>query len=137
MTTPATAVFAIKSWDEKTWDGQPAAAVTGEKLTRAQVIKTYTGDLEGEGRLEYLMFYRSDGRGNYVGLEQVTGRIAGRSGNFMIQYTGTFDAQAVHEAWVIVPDSGTDELKNLSGQGRALMAEHRDLYPITFEYCFE
>ena len=57
--------FAIKRWDEKPYsegEGQP-------KLTRASVSKTYTGDLKGEGQVEYLMMYRSDGSASFVGLD--------------------------------------------------------------------
>src|SRR5579871_1299751 len=53
----ARAQFTIKSWDEKPFsesDGLP-------KLTRATVTKTLTGDIEGEGHVEYLMTYLSDG----------------------------------------------------------------------------
>jgi hypothetical protein len=46
----ANARFAIKAWDEKPYgEGQGLP-----RLTRASVAKTFAGDLEGEGQVEYL-----------------------------------------------------------------------------------
>ena len=69
MKQTAKAHFAIQGWDEKPYnegDNVP-------KLTRASVTKTFTGDLEGEGQVEYLMMYRSGGSATFVGLERVVG----------------------------------------------------------------
>ena len=86
MKRTANARFAIKSWDEKPYsEGQDLP-----RLTRATVAKTFTGDIEGEGQVEYLMMYRSDGSATFVGLERVVGRIAGKSGSFVLQRTGVF-----------------------------------------------
>ena len=73
MKTVATARFAIKSWDEKPYsEGHDLP-----KLTRAAVTKTFSGDIEGEGHVEYLMMYRSDGSATFVGLERVVGHVDG------------------------------------------------------------
>ena len=64
MKQTANARFAIKSWDEKPYsEGQDLP-----KLTRASVSKTYSGDITGEGQVEYTMMYRSDGSATFVGL---------------------------------------------------------------------
>ena len=47
MKKTARARFAIKTWDEKPFSEVPDLP----KLTRASVAKTFTGDIEGEGRL--------------------------------------------------------------------------------------
>ena len=50
MSTRATGTFTTKSWAE-----QPFSEVEGAgKLTRASVIDTFNGDIEGEATLEYL-----------------------------------------------------------------------------------
>ena len=66
----ANARFAIKTWDEKPYSETPGEP----KLTRASVTKTFSGDVEGDGQVEYLMMYRSDGSASFVGLERVVGR---------------------------------------------------------------
>ena len=77
MTKSANARFAITRWDEEPYsEGQDQP-----RLTRASVTKTYTGDIEGEGQVEYLMMYRSDGSATFVGLERFVGRIGGKTGS--------------------------------------------------------
>jgi hypothetical protein len=71
MKKNANARFAIKSWDEKPY----SESQDQPRLTRASVTKTYTGDIEGDGQVEYLMMYRADGSAAFVGLERVVGRI--------------------------------------------------------------
>lgn len=91
MKTKANARFAIKNWDEKPYsEGQDRP-----KLTRASVTKTYTGDIEGEAQVEYLMMYRSDGSASFVGLEQVVGRIGANTGSFVLQRSGRFEGGQV------------------------------------------
>src|SRR5919109_1248752 len=93
MTTHATAQFEIKSWDEKTWDGKNWKEIPGAKLTHAIVTKTYSGDIEGTATSQSLTTYNDQGNASYTGLEQITGKLAGRSGSFVLQVTGTYDAQ--------------------------------------------
>jgi len=81
MNQTANARFAVKNWDENAYsEGQDLP-----KLTRASVTKTFTGDIEGEGHVEYLMMYRSDGSATFVGLERVIGRIGAKTGTFVLQ----------------------------------------------------
>lgn len=87
MSKRARATFEVASWDE-----QPFSEVDGgPRLTRATVTKSFHGDIEGEGTLEYLMVHRDDGSASFVGLERVIGRLGDRSGSFVLQHTGTFE----------------------------------------------
>jgi hypothetical protein len=127
MKKTANARFAIKEWDEKAYrEGHP-------KLTRAGVTKTYTGDIEGEGQVEYLMMYRSDGSASFVGLERVVGRLGGRSGTFVLQRTGVFEGGQAKEAYVVVSGSGTEELRGLRGEGSSAVG-HGTEHPFTLDY---
>ena len=125
----AIASFAMKSWDEKPYDEFEG----GRKLTRADVVYTYQGDIEGEGKVQYLMAYAPNGTGNFVGIERVVGKFAGRSGSFVMQHDGTFEAHGVTDRWTIVPGTGTGELQSLTGKGEGTISGHGP-YPITFEY---
>ena len=125
----ANARFAIKSWDEKPYsegDGLP-------KMTRASVTKTFTGDIEGEGQVEYVMMYRADGSAAFVGLERITGSIAGRSGSFVLQRTGLFEEGQAKESYLVVPGSATGQLRGLRGDGRSSVG-HGMEHPFTLEY---
>lgn len=125
----AKARFAIKSWDEKPYsEGEDLP-----KLTRASVAKTFTGDLEGEGQVEYLMMYRADGSAAFVGLERVVGHIGGKAGSFVLQRTGVFEAGQARESYSVVPGSGTGELRGLRGKGASSVG-HGMEHPFTLEY---
>ena len=129
MKQNASARFAIRSWDEKPYDeGQNLP-----KLTRASVAKTYTGDIAGEAHVEYLMMYRSDGSAGFVGLERVTGRIAGRTGSFVLQRTGVFEDGLAKESYHVIPGSATGELQGLSGDGTSAVG-HGMEHPFTLSY---
>lgn len=125
----AHARFAITSWDEKPYSedqGQP-------KLTRAAVARSYTGDIEGKGQVEYLMMYRSDGSAAFVGLEQVVGRVGGRSGTFVLQRTGVFEDGQAKESYFVIPGSATGGLKGLQGDGSSAVG-HGMAHPFTLSY---
>ena len=116
----------MKSWDETPWSDQP-------KLTRATVTRTFTGDIEGEGHVEYLMMYRSDGSAAFVGLEKVIGRIGGRAGTFVLQRTGVFEDGEAKESYSVVPGSATGELEGLRGDGSSAVG-HGTEHPFTLDY---
>jgi len=124
--------FVIKKWDE-----QPYCESEGlPKLTRASVQKTFTGEIEGEGTVEYLMMYRSDGSATFVGLERVSGRIAGRAGTFVLQRTGVFESGLAKESYSVVPGSGTGELRGLRGEGGSAVG-HGMEHPFALNYDFD
>jgi hypothetical protein len=129
MKKSANARFAIKSWDEKPYsEGQDQP-----RLTRASVTKSYTGDIEGEGQVEYLMMYRADGTATFVGLERVVGRIGGKTGTFVLQRTGTFEGGQAKESYSVIPGSATGDLRGLQGDGSSSVG-HGMEHPFTLRY---
>ena len=129
MKQSANARFAIKSWDEKPYSegqGQP-------RLTRASVMKTFTGDIEGEGRVEYVMVYRTDGSATFVGLERVVGRIGGKAGTFVLQRLGVFENGLAKESYSVVPGSATGELQGLTGDAGSAVG-HGMEHPFSLNY---
>ena len=127
----ANARFAIKGWDEKPYsEGQDLP-----KLTRAAVTRSFTGDIEGEGQVEYLMMYRSDGTATFVGLERIVGRVAGKAGSFVLQRAGVFEGGEAKESYFVIPGSGTGELRGLRGEGSSAVG-HGLEHPITMDYEF-
>ena len=131
MKQNASARFAIKSWDEKPYsEGQDLP-----KLTRASVAKTYSGDIDGEAHVEYLMMYRSDGSATFVGIERVIGRVAGKAGSFVLQRTGVFEGGLAKEVYSVIPGSATGELKGLKGEGTSAVG-HGMEHPFSLTYEF-
>ena len=129
MKKNANARFAIKSWDEKAYsEGQDLP-----RLTRARVTKTFTGDIEGEGQVEYLMMYRGDGSATFVGLERFVGRIGGRTGTFVLERSGVFENGQAKESYSVIPGSATGELQGLRGDGRSAVG-HGTEHPFSLNY---
>jgi hypothetical protein len=121
--------FAIQTWDETPCCEGPGLP----RMTRASVAKTYTGEIEGEGQVEYLMAYRADGSASFVGLERIVGRISGRGGSLVLQRTGVFEDGQAKESYSVVPGSGTGELAGLRGEGRSAVG-HGLEHPFTLSY---
>lgn len=90
-------------------------------------------NIEGEGLVEYLVVHASDGSASYVGLEPITGRLAGGSGTFVLQRTGAFEDGLAKESYSVVPGSGTGELCGLRGEGTSALGQAND-YPFTLNY---
>jgi hypothetical protein len=111
--THAEGTFDIAGWDEDTY----AEFVGDRKLTQAEVSQTFTGDIQGEGSVRWQMAYRPDRTADWIGMQQVTGTLAGRSGTFVLQSAGTFDGSKTAGEWRVVAGSGTDDLEGLSGAG--------------------
>lgn len=132
MSKKATATFEMKGWDEKPYDEVDG----GPKLTRVSVTKSYDGDIEGEGTLEYLMMHREDGSASFIGLERVVGKLDGRSGSFVLQHEGTFEDGIAKAKYFVLSDSGTGDLQGLQGQGD-FEAGHQERYPFTLEYTLD
>ena len=127
----AHARFAIKSWDEKPYGEVPGMP----KLTRASVTKSYRGDIEGEGHVEYLMMYRDDGSATFVGLERIVGRLAGKRGTLVLQRSGVFEGGQAKESYSVIPGSTTEELLGLQGEGASSVG-HGTEHPFTLNYEF-
>jgi len=131
MKHTANARFAITNWDEKPYSEGPDLP----KLTRATAKKTFTGDIEGEGQVDYLMMYRSDGSATFIGLERITGKIDGKAGTFVLQRTGVFEDGQAKESYSVVPGSATGELRGLVGEGMTSVG-HGMEHPFTLNYQF-
>jgi Protein of unknown function (DUF3224) len=133
MATRATGIFKIAGWDERTY----TEIEEGGKLTQASVKQAFSGDIEGEGAVEWLMCYRPDETVGFVGLQRIVGRIGGRSGSFvMLQTDGTFDGKEARGALSVLPGSGTGDLRGLRGEGE-FSAPHGSQGSVTLDYDFE
>ena len=129
MIQNANARFAITKWDENPY----SEGADLPKLTRASVTKTFTGDIDGEGHVEYLMMYRSDGSATFVGLERIDGRIGDKTGSFVLQRTGAFEGGQAKETYSVVPGSATGDLRGLVGEGSSSVG-HGMEHPFVLSY---
>ncbi|WP_052398215.1 DUF3224 domain-containing protein [Streptomyces sp. NRRL F-5123] len=108
----------------------------GPALFRIHVEETFSGDIEGDGVAEFLQAAHPDGTASFVGVERVTGRLAGREGTFLLQDSGTVAGGVVNGEWFVVPGSGTGELTGLRGTG-GLRANLGEGAAIHLDHWFE
>jgi Protein of unknown function (DUF3224) len=127
MGAQANGRFKIKSWDEQTY---------AEGLARASVEQAFSGDIEGDGSVEWLMCYREDKTADFVGLQRVEGQIGDRSGSVVLRTVGVFDGTVARGDWTVVPGSGSGELEGLRGDG-GFEAPHGAPAKATLDYDFE
>ncbi len=92
----------------------PESATSG--FGRMVIEKQFRGDLVGTSTGEMLTWRDDDsGSAAYVAVERVTGSLHGRSGSFVLTHRGTMTGNEQQLTVVVVPDSGTDDLRGLSG----------------------
>ncbi len=88
----------------------------GDTLMRMSIDKQFHGDLEGHSTGEMMAGGTpANGARVYVALETVTGSLDGKSGSFILAHRGTMTSTAQDLSVIIVPDSGTDGLKGITG----------------------
>jgi hypothetical protein len=91
------------------------APETTPGIARLTLDKQFHGALEATSKGEMLASGGAQGTGGYVAMEVVTGKLAGRSGSFALQHTGTMINNDYKLIVVVVPGSGTGELAGLDG----------------------
>ena len=83
-----------------TVDVHPLTPPPAEGLGRFSIDKQIHGDLEAASRGE---------------IEVVTGALAGKHGSFAFQHLATMDQSGLKMQVMVVPGSGTGELKGITG----------------------
>jgi hypothetical protein len=132
MKTHANAVITVRKYEPSAYDEQ----AEGPALTRIHVEESFSGDISGNGLAEFLQAARADGSASFVGIERVTGAVAGREGTFLLQDAGTVQDNIVSGDWFVIPGSGTGKLAGLRGTGgfRANLGEGAQVH---LDYWFE
>ncbi len=85
---------------------------------RMSIDKRFQGDLEGSSQGEMLTAMTEEqGSAGYTAIERVQGSLQGRKGSFILQHNALM-TRGVPGPWtvLIVPDSGTEGLKGITGQ---------------------
>jgi len=112
----------------------PLTPAPAEGLGRFSIDKEIHGDLEATTKGE--MFSGGDpkaGAAGYVAIEVVTGTLAGKRGSFALQHMATMSSTGMKMEVVVVPGSGTGELKGISGTFVITIAEGKHSYDLEYE----
>jgi hypothetical protein len=94
----------------------PLTPAPAEGLSRYSIDKEIHGDLEGTTKGEMLSGGDPKaGAAGYVAIEVVTGKLGGRQGSFALQHFATMDKDGPKMNVIVVPGSGTGDLKGIAG----------------------
>ena len=95
---------------------QPIAPAPADGLARFSIDKQIHGDLEAATKGEMLSGGDPrQGAAGYVAMEMVSGTLNGKRGSFALQHFATMDPSGPKMNVVVVPGSGTGELKFIAG----------------------
>ena len=112
---------------------QPLTPAPADGLARFSIDKQIQGDLEATTKGE--MFSGGDpkqGAAGYVAIEVVTGTLNGKTGTFALQQMATMDQNGHQISVVVVPGSGTGELKGISGTFTIEKADGNHCYSLEY-----
>jgi len=113
---------------------QPLTPAPAEGISRFSIDKEIRGDLEATTKGE--MFSAGDvksGVAGYVAIEVVTGTLAGKRGTFALQHSATMDQSGRKMTVIIIPGSGTGELKGISGTFDIQIANGQHTYDLEYK----
>jgi len=131
MSGKATGTFGVKAFDEETLTEYEH----GGKLSRARIVQTYSGDLDGELTADLVMHYHADGTAEFLGYQRFVGRIGDRAGSFVMTAAGAYDSAAAKTECIIIAGSGTDDFEGFTGRGDATVGHGADAGHYTLDYA--
>ena len=111
----------------------PGEGVGRVSIGRMLIDKQYVGDLVALGQGEMLSAGNpASGSAGYVAMEHVTGKLGGRSGSFALQHAGTMHEGSSHLSIMVVPGSGTGELRGITGKLKLEIVERQHYYELEY-----
>jgi Protein of unknown function (DUF3224) len=125
-TNHATGTFEVKLTPQ---DDQPSDPSMG----RMTFDKQWSGDITGASKGQMLTGGDvKTGSAGYVAIEKFSGTVKGHKGSFIFQHSATMTAGQGDLTITIVPNSGTEELKGITGKLTIKMEGGKHFYD--FEY---
>ena len=104
------------------------------KLARMSIDKVFHGALSGESKGEMLNVRTAKaGSAGYVAIEEVSGTLNGLSGCFVLQHFGVMADGADRLCLEVVPDSGTHQLRGLSGSMQIRIEQGQHFYDFDYQ----
>lgn len=114
MTQQLNGQFQITDWQETTTFQND----DGQKVTTADIKQTYTGELQGTSKVQYVMCYTSDSHALFTGFEVITVEQNGTVSTLTLQHTGEFKNGVAVSEFKVVEGTGTGTYSGSSGNGQ-------------------
>ncbi len=109
MSKQITIPFQVTAWETQTTD----ETTENPTLSRVLVKKSFDGEVSGRSVGELLMCASPNGSAGYTIMDRFFIEIEGKKGSFVAIHGGMTDEMKA--SGKIVPGSGTDDLKGISG----------------------
>lgn len=98
--------------------------------------KRFIGALDAIGVVSMMgVMNKEIGSGAYVALERITGSLDDLKGSFSLQHSSSMARGIPAQKISVIPDSGTEDLKNLSGEMIIDIVDGEHFY--TFNYVID
>lgn len=126
----ATGTFEVKILPE----AQAPAPVEGVPTARMALEKDFTGGLVGAatGTMLSAGALAPGSPAYYVAIDQFRGKLDGRFGGFVLLHRGTMSKAGSALSIEIAPDSGTGELKGITGTLGIEIKDGRHVYDLAY-----
>lgn len=126
----ATGTFEVKILPE----AQAAAPPEGLPTARMALEKDFTGGLVGAatGTMLSAGAPQQGGPAYYVAIDQFRGKLEGRIGGFVLLHRGTMSKAGSALSVEIAPDSGTGELKGITGTLGIEIKDGKHFYDLAY-----
>jgi len=106
----------------------------GASLGHMTINKVFAGDLIGSSKGNMLSAMTTvQGSADYVAIEQFVGALGEKSGSFILTHHGRMYGEISELNLSVVPDSGTGDLKGLSGTMTIDRTESGHAWTFTYE----
>ena len=118
------------------WNEQEYSQVDGgPRLTVAEQESTIEGGIQGKGILRYSFVWMAGGFNLFTGHVSITGRVGDREGSFVVEDSGTANADKASGTWKIIAGSASGDLAGLKGSGswKWEKASQDVAYSLTYE----
>lgn len=129
------AKFAKGTFEVTATPQPPENNIGDPSIGRLSLDKVFSGSLAGNSKGQMLGAQtETEGSAGYVALERFNGTLDGKKGGFALQHFGTMQGGKFELNVSVVPDSGTGELKGISGTMKIIIEGAKHFYE--FEYIF-
>ena len=108
----------------------------GTSAGRYRFDKRFHGELDASS-VVHMLAVGTDvpGSAAYVAVERIAGALQGRTGSFFLLHTGVMNRGAASLSLSIVPDSGTDGLRGISGRMAIDITGGKHYYTLDYDFA--
>lgn len=107
--------FHIQDWQEKTLK----TLAPKSKINSATVKVRYTGDITGEGEVQYHLNYQHDDNADFIGFEVIQGVINEQSVTLILKHDGSFKVGIASSKFIVVNSFPEQSYIGLKGEFNA------------------